>query len=132
MVIRWGFVAIFACISLFATQHVSAQDKPLRSEQDLREHLIWSSPWQGRSVTPPGLYSYRTVFRQRRDVLIAEVTSLSTHQRSDSVVTIRDGALNWQDSNGAEVDVALGAAGELVGTAKSREAQLPIILKPNR
>lgn len=132
MVIRSGFVAILACIPLFAAQNVSAQGTPPRNEQDLRELLIWSSPWQGRSVTPPGLYSYRTVFRQRRDVLIAEVTSLSTHQRSDSVVTIRNGALNWQDSNGAEVDVALGAAGELVGTAKSQAAQLPIILKPSR
>lgn len=131
MVIRSGFVAILACIPLFAAQHVSAQDQP-RNEQDLRELLIWSSPWQGRSARPPGLYSYRMVFRQRRDVLIAEVTSLSTHQRSDSVVTIREGALNWQDSNGAEVNVAMGTAGELVGTAKSQEAQLPIILKPSR
>jgi hypothetical protein len=46
------------------------------------------------------------------------------------VVYFRNGALNWQDSNGAEVNVALGASGELIGTAKSGETDLPIILKP--
>lgn len=132
MINRSGFFAILACIAVLATQNVSAQDKPVRSEPELREHLIWSSPWQGRSVTPPGLYSYRTVFRQRRDALIAEVTSLSTNQKSDSVVTLREGALSWQDSNGAEVNVTLGATGELVGTARSTDAQLPIVLKAAR
>ena len=58
------------------------------------------------------------------------MTSLSTNQRSDSVVNIKDGALNWQDSNGAEVNVAPAPSGELVGTAKTRELNLPIILKP--
>ena len=131
MAARAALIAMLALCALAAAPAASAQGaaKPL-NEKDLKEILIWNSPWEGRSTNPPGLYSYRHVFRQRRDVLIAEVTSLSTNQRSDSVVYFRNGALNWQDSNGAEVNVALGASGELIGTAKSRETDLPMVLKP--
>lgn len=128
---RAVFVAMLALLALAAAPAALAQGvaKPV-DENGLKEILIWNSPWEGRAMTPPGLYSYRHVFRQRRDVLIAEVTSLSTNQRSASVVYFREGALNWQDSNGAEVNVALGASGELIGAARSREADLPITLKP--
>ena len=131
MSIRAPGIAMLALLTFGFTQPAAAQGgaKPA-SERELKEMLIWNSPWEGRSTNPPGLYSYRHVFRQRRDALVADVTSLATNQRSSSVVNIRDGALNWQDSNGAEVNVALGASGELVGTAKSRELDLPIVLKP--
>src|SRR5688572_27829860 len=111
MSVRGVAVAMLA-LSLFAAAPFAAAQapaKPPASDNELKEMLIWNSPWQGRSTNPPGLYSYRHVFRQRRDSLVAEITSLSTNQRSDSVVTVRDGALSWQDSNGAEVAVALGA-----------------------
>lgn len=130
MAARAALIAMLALCALAAAPTASAQGAKPLNEKDLKEILIWNSPWEGRSANPPGLYSYRHVFRQRRDVLIAEVTSLSTNQRSNSVVYFRNGALNWQDSNGAEVNVALGASGELVGTARSRETDLPIVLRP--
>ena len=133
MSVRAVGIAMLALLAFGSTQPSAAQvgGKPA-SDHELKEMLIWNSPWEGRSTNPPGLYSYRHVFRQRRDGLIADVTSLSTNQRSSSVVNIRDGTLNWQDSNGADVNVALGASGELVGTAKSRETDLPIVLKPRQ
>ena len=132
MSVRGAAVAILALLSLAAAQVAAAQApaKLPASDAELKEMLIWNSPWQGRSTNPPGLYSYRHVFRQRRDALVAEVTSLATNQRSDSVVSIRDGALTWQDSGGADVSVALAKSGELVGTAKSRDVDLPIVLTP--
>ena len=132
MSVRTVAVAMLALLSLAAAQVAAAQApaKLPANDNELKEMLIWNSPWQGHSTNPPGLYSYRHVFRQRRDALVAEVTSLSTNQRSESVVNIRDGALTWQDSNGADVYVAPGKAGELVGTAKSRELSLPIVLTP--
>lgn len=132
MNVRAVAVALLALFSLAAPQIAAAQGsaKPPANDDELKELLIWSSPWQGRSTNPPGLYSYRHVFRQRRDALVAEVTSLSNNQRSDSVVSVKDGALSWQDSSGADVAVALGASGELVGTAKTRDLNLPIALTP--
>lgn len=132
MSLRAVAIAMLALLSLSAAQTAAAQGvaKPPLNDNELKELLIWNSPWEGRSTSPPGLYSYRHIFRQRRDSLVAEVTSLSTNQRSDSVVNIKDGALNWQDSNGAEVNVAPAPSGELVGTAKTRELNLPIVLKP--
>lgn len=120
------FQAAHAQVVAAATANTRA---PL-SEQDIRNVLIWNSPWEGRTSTPGRLYSYRTIFLVRRDALVAEVLSYSTNQRSDSVVNIRDGRLNWQDSNGADVNVALGELGDLVGTARSQNAELPIVLKP--
>jgi hypothetical protein len=133
MTVRAAAIAALLFFSVGAAQYATAQGvgKPL-SENEIREILIWNSPWEGRSTNPPGLYSYRHVFRQRRDGLIADVTSLATNQRSSSVVNIRDGTLRWQDSNGADVNVALGASGELVGTAKSRDTDVPIVLKPRQ
>ncbi|HEV7801885.1 MAG TPA: hypothetical protein VGP15_12480, partial [Burkholderiales bacterium] len=100
------------------------------TENEIRELLVWNSPWEGRAAVPGRLYSYRTIFHIRRDEVIAEVMSYATNQRSDSVVEIRNGRLQWQDSNGADVSVAVGDTGELTGTVSSRSANLPIILKP--
>ena len=75
---------------------------------------------------PPQLYSFRTVFRERRDGLIAETVSYATNQRSNSVVSVAGGRVNWQDSTGAEVSVAPAETGELVGTA----GNLQIAFKP--
>lgn len=100
------------------------------NEQELRNHLIWNSPWEGRAATPPQVYSYRTVFRARRDALVAEVVSYATHQKADSVVRFSPGAASWHDSGGSEVNVLLGESGELVGTARANEGSVPIVLKP--
>lgn len=132
MRVRAAAVALLASVTLAAAHNAAGQDAKPVTENELKEVLIWNSPWDGRSTSPPGLYSYRHVFRQRRDALVAEVTSLSTNQRSDSVVSIRDGSFNWRDSDGADVSVALGASGELVGTARNGSANLPIVLKPRR
>ena len=122
--------AACALAAAFAAAPAAAQGGERASEHQLREHLIWNSPWEGRSLAPPSQYSYRTVFRPRRDALVAEVTSYSTHQKADSVVTIADGRAHWHDSNGAAVSVAINNSGELVGNAKSRSNDLPIALKP--
>ena len=127
MGIRNGIIAAIAALSLFAPLAAMAQggaQGPM-TDQDLRSMLIWNSPWEGRAH-PPQLYSYRTVFRQRRDGLIAETVSYATNQRSNSVVSVAGGRVNWQDSNGAEVSVAPGETGELVGTA----GNLQIAFKP--
>src|SRR5688500_15457666 len=77
------------------------------TEADLKNLLVWNSPWEGRATAPGRAYSYRTVFHVRRDAVVAEVISYATNQRADSVVDFRDGRLTWQDSNGADVTVAL-------------------------
>ena len=114
--------------------YAQAPGKPVATltENELKEVLVWNSPWEGRAAAPGQQYSYRTTFRARRDVLLAEVISYATNQRADSVVTLSDGKLTWQDSNGADVSVSLAEAGELVGTASSRESKVPIVLKPRK
>lgn len=130
MAVRAAAIALLAVLSLCLAQNAAAQAKPPLNDDALKEALVWNSPWSGRSTKPPALYSYRVIFRQRRDSLIAEVTSLSTNQRSDSVVTVRDGTVSWLDSGGAEVSVTMGASEELVGTARNAEQQMAIALKP--
>ena len=114
--------------------HAQAPNKPpsALTDHELRDVLIWNSPWEGRGVLAGTNYSYRTTFRARRDTLLVEVVSYATNQRADSVVTMQNGRLTWQDSNGADVMVSLADAGELVGTASLREATMPIVLKPRR
>ena len=114
--------------------HAQAPNKPpsALTENELKEVLIWNSPWEGRGVMAGTNYSYRTTFRARRDTLLVEVVSYSTNQRADSVVTVQNGRLTWQDSNGADVTVTLADAGELVGTASLRDATMPIVLRPRR
>lgn len=124
-----GVVALLAFAALTLPCMALAQDTPARSEADVREHLIWNSPWEGRA-SPPQLYSFRTVFRKRRDGLVAETISYATNQRSASVVTLQDGRIAWQDSNGAEVNVAVAATGNLEGTAISRENTLQVVFRP--
>ena len=102
------------------------------TENELKELLVWNSPWEGRGAVPNQPYSYRTTFRARRDSLLAEVLSYSTNQRAASVVTVQNGRLTWQDSNGADVSVGLADAGDLVGTASSRGAEVAIVLKPRK
>jgi hypothetical protein len=102
------------------------------TENELKEVLVWNSPWEGRGAALNQPYSYRTTFRARRETLLAEVLSYSTNQRADSVVTVHNGRLTWQDSNGADVSVSLADAGDLVGTASSRGAEVPIVLKPRK
>ena len=124
-----GALALLAFAAWSLPDMALAQGTPARSDTDVREHLIWNSPWEGRA-SPPQLYSFRTVFRKRRDGLIAETISYATNQRSASVVTLQDGRIAWQDSNGADVNVAVAATGDLEGTAISRENTLQIVFKP--
>lgn len=98
-------------------------------EPQLRELLIWNSPWEGRA-SPPHVYSYRTVFRVRSNAIVADTVSYATNQRASSVVSVHDGRLTWQDSNGADVNVGVAESGELVGTATSQSANLPVFFKP--
>jgi hypothetical protein len=130
------FEAAAAALILIASGAACAQapNKPAAAltDSELREVLIWNSPWEGVATTPGKLYSYRTTFRARRDMLLAEVVSYSTNQRADSVVTMQNGRLTWQDSNGADVTVTLADAGELVGTASSSGASVPIVLRPRK
>ena len=103
---------------------------PAGTDADLRDVLVWNSPWEGRGTAPGRAYSYRTVFHQRRDAVVAEVIAYATNQRTDSVVDIRDGRASWRDANGADVSVALAAGGNLVGTAVQQSNNLPIVLRP--
>lgn len=123
-------LAAAACFVFALPRLASAQGATkVLSEAQMRELLVWSSPWEGRA-NPPQLYSYRTVFRVRRDGLVAETVSYSTNQRSNSVVTVQDGRLSWQDSNGADVNVGVTESGDLVGTAVAAGAKLEIVFKP--
>lgn len=127
--LKRGALALLAFAASSLPAMALAQGAPARSDTDLREHLIWNSPWEGRA-SPPQLYSFRTVFRKRREGLIAETISYATNQRSASLVTLQDGRIAWQDSNGADVNVAVAATGDLEGTAISRENTLQIVFKP--
>ena len=125
---RIGSIALAA---LLLGSGVAAAQAPAKTatDEDVRNLLVWNSPWEGRA-TPPHTYSFRTVFRVRRDSLIAETLRYSTNQRSDGIVSIAGGQVKWEDSDGAEVTVSLGTTGELVGTAKSSTASVPISFKP--
>ena len=120
------------CLAPAAFAQTTAPAGGQISETELRNTLVWNSPWEGRASAPGRAYSYRTVFHVRRDAVVAEVISYSTNQRSDSVVDIRDGRLSWQDANGADVSVALADGGDLIGTAMQQNTNVPIVLKPRR
>ena len=124
----FGSIALAAVLLGSGVAAAQAPAKPA-TDEDVRNLLVWNSPWEGRA-TPPHTYSFRTVFRVRRDSLIAETLRYSTNQRSDGIVSIAGGQVKWEDSDGAEVTVSLGTTGELVGTAKSSTASVPISFKP--
>jgi hypothetical protein len=138
MKIHSTVAAIVALLPLWLSQAAFAQAPMVATaagakqvtEADLKNLLVWNSPWEGRATAPGRAYSYRTVFHVRRDAVVAEVISYATNQRADSVVDFRDGQLNWQDSNGADVTVALADGGNLVGTAMHQNTTVPIVLKP--
>ena len=138
MKIHSAVVTIVALVSLWFTPAASAETTaPFAAagaaqvrETDLKNLLVWNSPWEGRASAPGRAYSYRTVFHVRRDAVVAEVISYATNQRADSVVDFRDGRVSWQDANGADVTVALADGGNLVGTAMQQNTTLPIVLRP--
>lgn len=130
MSLRRSMLALSVVVWMWGSFAQAASSAPL-TDDDLRSLLVWSSPWEGRA-NPPQAYSYRTVFRQRRDALIAETTSYTTNQRSDSVVSVSGGRVNWQDSNGGDVNVAPAETGDLVGTASSQNGNLSVTFKPRR
>jgi hypothetical protein len=102
------------------------------TDQELKSLLIWNSPWEGRASNSSETISYRTTFAIRRDELIATVIRYSNSERGDSVVTIKEGRVNWQDTVGAEVSVTIEGAGDLVGTATSRTTNYAVVFKPRR
>lgn len=138
MYIRSLVAALAASVPLWLSQAAYSQATTVATasgaaqvtEADLTKLLVWNSPWEGRATAPGRAYSYRTVFHVRRDAVVAEVINYATNQRADSVVDIRDGRLSWQDSNGADVTVALADGGNLVGTAKQQNSAIPILLRP--
>ena len=124
-------IAIAIVTAHGASAQVPPAPRPNMNEQEIGEHLVWSSPWEGRA-NPPQSYSYRTVFRKSREGIVAETVSYATNQRSSSLVRMQDGRINWQDSNGAEVNVSVVEGGDLAGTAASPGANLSIVFKPRR
>ena len=125
-------LSVFISATAFAQGGPGAMPKPPRamSEQELRDFLVWNSPWDSRTATPGQIYSYRTVFVVRRNELIAEVMRYSNNERGDSVVNVKEGRVIWQDSSGGNVTVALDDVGDLVGTATSPSTNVSIVFKP--
>ena len=125
-------LSLFAGTTAFAQAGPPVTTKPPRtlSEQELRDFLVWNSPWESRTETPGQIYSYRTVFVIRRNELIAEVLRYSNNERGDSVVNLKEGRVIWQDSSGGDVAVSLDEVGDLVGTASSRSTNVAVIFKP--
>jgi len=102
------------------------------TDQELRNLLVWNSPWEGSASNSKETIGYRTTFVMRRDELIATVIRYSNNERGDSVVNIREGRVNWQDAAGAEVNVSVEGTGELVGTATSKTTTYAVVFKPRR
>ena len=125
-------LSVLISATAFAQRDPGALPKPPRalSEQELRDFLVWNSPWDSRTASPGEIYSYRTVFVVRRNELVAEVMRYSNNERGDSVVNVKEGRVIWQDSSGGDVTVALDAIGELVGTATSKTTNVSVVFKP--
>lgn len=109
-----------------------APGKPARlmTEQEIRDLLVWNSPWDSKSATPGQIYSYRTTFVMRRDELVAEVIRYATSERGDSIVNLQEGRVTWKDTTGADIAVLVEDSGELVGTAISKTTSLKVVFKP--
>ena len=125
-------LSLLAATTAFAQAGPPVKAQPPRtlSEQELRDFLVWNSPWESRTATPGQIYSYRTVFVIRRNELIAEVMRYSNNERGDSVVNLKEGRVVWQDSSGGDVAVSLDEIGDLVGTASSRSTNVSVIFRP--
>ena len=135
-----GAYAIAAIVTILALPVAYAQtggppaSKPgaALTEQELKDLLVWNSPWEGKATNANETISYRATFALKRGELIATVVRYSNNERGDSVVNIREGRANWQDPGGAEVNVSVDGAGELVGTATSKTNNYAIVFKPRR
>jgi hypothetical protein len=126
-------LSVFFSTTALAQGSAPATAKPparVMSEQEVRDFLVWNSPWDSRTATPGQIYSYRTVFVIRRNELVAEVMRYSNNERGDSVVNVKEGRVVWQDSSGGSVTVAVDAVGELVGTATSASTNVAVVFKP--
>ena len=134
MFLRLGIPAGALLIALFTPPVVLAQTnapQPARTlnEHQIRELLVFNSPWESRATTPGHIYRYRTSFVIRGGELVAQVMRYATNEQGDSVVTMNDGRLAWQDTDGAKVAVAVQGE-ELVGTAALKSGNLNIVFKP--
>ena len=125
------FAIVLVLIPPVAWAQAGAPANPAKvlSEAEIRELLIWNSPWDSKSTKPGEPYSFRTTFVMRRGELFAQVTRYSTNESGDSLVTVSEGRAQWQDSSGGEVSVAVDQVGDLVGTAKSKTTNYSVIFK---
>ena len=116
-----------------APASAQAQNGPSKggalSEREIREILVWNSPWESRSTSPGQVYRYRTHFVVRGGELVAQVLRYATSEQGDSVVSVKEGRVIWQDTSGAEVAVAIEGQ-ELVGTANSKTSSFNVLFKP--
>ena len=130
-----GVCAIFAIVSAlispvaWAQAGAPANPAKVLSEAEIRDLLIFNSPWDSKSTMSGEPYSFRTHFVMRRGELLAQVTRYSNNETGDSIVIVREGRVQWQDSSGGEVSVAVDHVGDLVGTAKSRTTNFSVIFK---
>lgn len=132
MTARRRLTASLVLLSLLVPAAACAQGAPAPgrapTEQEIRERLVFNSPWESRSTVPGQVYRYRTTFIMRGDDLVAQVLRYATNEQGDSVVTVKEGRVVWQDTSGADVAVAL-EGDDLVGTAVSKSAKFAVVFK---
>jgi hypothetical protein len=129
-----GAGTIFAILTTFALlispmAFAQAGAPKVLTDHEIRELLVWNSPWESRALTSNSPYSFRTIFVIRRGELVAQVMRYSTGEMGDSVVDIKEGRAHWQDSSGNEITVSVDHVGELVGTATSKTTKYSIAFK---
>lgn len=133
MSLRHATSILFFLTALLALPLAYAQSSAPRgralSEQEIREVLVWNSPWESRASTPGQVYRYRTHFVMRGGELVAQVMRYATSEQGDSVVSVKEGRVVWQDTSGADVAVAVEGE-ELVGTARSATTSYSVVFKP--
>ena len=129
---RYGISAGALLLVLLAAHAALAQTnapQPALTDEQVRERLVFNSPWESRATTPGHVYRYRTHFVLRGSELVAQVMRYATNEQGDSVVTVSDGRLAWQDTDGGKVTVAFRGE-ELVGTAASKTGNLNVVFRP--
>ena len=136
MSLRYGVSAGALLLFLIAPHAVLAQANAPQAgragaDQQIRDLLVFNSPWESRATTPGQVYRYRTNFVVRGGELVAQVMRYATNEQGDSVVSVSDGRLVWQDTDGSKVSVALQGE-ELVGIAASKTGDTNVVFKPRR
>ena len=116
-----AFFFLLVIVPLAAWAQGAPGAKPGRAltDQEIRDLLVFNSPWESSSTTPGQLYRYRTTFVMRGNDIVAQVMRYATNEQGDSIVTLKEGRVVWQDTAGADVSVAVEGQ-ELVGSAVSK------------